>query len=607
MTRSQTLAYRCRFVLLVLGLGSFAAAVWLLFRHPGVEGDSLGMGVGGTPLLIPEVVLDRIGVGYHGYALFFLGLLLLAQWAFLRPRGKWAFRLTGKGRPMRSAVLAAAFMAMLLTVGLLAALLEIPNWWRNLARLYLGGTSAELAGPLVVLGVMVCLWVGWAAVFFVYWRQGDHFTQLERMTRGLIAGSCLELLIAAPVHVWASKRDDCYCTRGSYTGLVFGLTVLVWAFGPGLVLLFFREKYRREKLLTGLCPRCGDELVEPPDGPRFCPRCVKGDLGHAGPSHRAARRRGRLALLVGVLVLFAGLVGVATWAIKRIGPEKDWPPEIENSIGMKLVPIPPGTFTMGSPRGEAGRGSDEEQHEVEITQEFWLGVHEVTQRQFKEVMGYNPSYFSRDGKGKEGVTSDWKPAGGKEKVPADTGNFPVEHVSWEEAKEFCEKLSNRPEEKRGGRKYRLPSEAEWEYSCRGGAPSYQIFHLGNSLSSQQANFDSAHPFDSTPIPRNGGADKATPLHRTCKVGSYEKNRFGLYDMHGNVSEWCEDWYGWDYYGGSPRKDPPGPSDGDLRVFRGGSWLINRSNCRSAHRTRHPPGSRCHYLGFRVALVPSGRK
>src|SRR5262249_2169205 len=155
----------------------------------------------------------------------------------------------------------------------------------------------------------------------------------------------------------------------------------------------------------------------------------------------------------------------------------------------KLVRIPAGKFCMGSPAEETGHNSDEEQHEAEITRPFWLGACEVTQAQFKQVTGYNPSHFSVDGKGKEGTNYAWNPSGGFAKVPVDTRDFPVENVSWDDAVEFCTKLSALPEEKAAGRKYRLPTEAEWEYACRGGASAYHAFHTGDSLSSTQANFD----------------------------------------------------------------------------------------------------------------------
>ncbi len=276
---------------------------------------------------------------------------------------------------------------------------------------------------------------------------------------------------------------------------------------------------------------------------------------------------------------------------------KGWGKQIENSIGMKLVRIPAGKFTMGSPASEKNRGEDEEQHEVEITKEFWLGIHEVTQKQFKAVMGYNPSYFSRDGTGRPGATYLLQPAGGKARVPADTSALPVEHVSWEEADEFCKKLTAKSGER--GRKYRLPSEAEWEYACRGGSPSYQVYHFGNSLSFRKANFDWRHPY-------GGGDKKHDDSNRTCKVGSYEANRLGLHDMHGNIWEWCSDWYDKDYYAKSPREDPPGSLGGSSRVIRGGSWSYVGSGYRSASRNGHPPVIRWAYLGFRVALVPSGK-
>jgi formylglycine-generating enzyme required for sulfatase activity len=192
-----------------------------------------------------------------------------------------------------------------------------------------------------------------------------------------------------------------------------------------------------------------------------------------------------------------------------------------------------------------------------------------------------------------------KPAGANE--AADTSDFPVENVSWQEANEFCRKLTAKDDKKPFGWMYRLPTEAEWEYACRGSPPSSQLYHFGNSISSKQANFNGNHPY--------GGGEKGPDLERTCKVGSYEANRFGLYDMHGNVSEWCSDWYDYHYYRKSPRRDPPGPVKGVVRVVRGGGWGFNGRSCRSACRQWPTQGDRCHFIGFRVALVPfyPGRK
>jgi formylglycine-generating enzyme required for sulfatase activity len=292
--------------------------------------------------------------------------------------------------------------------------------------------------------------------------------------------------------------------------------------------------------------------------------------------------------------------------------------EVVSSIGMRLVKIPRGTFAMGSTadeRKEVLRLIDEgetpewlraegPQHEVEITRDFNLGEKEVTQKQFKEVMGYNPSYFSKDGAGGPGLKygDDHKPAGGKDKVKdvGSTDDFPVENVSWDEAVEFCRRLTerDRKEGKIGrGQEYRLPTEAQWEYACRGGARAYQMFHFGNSLSSTQANFNGEYPY--------GGAAKGPYLARTCDVGGYEKNTWGLCDMYGNVCEWCLDcWYD-DYYAKSPRRDPPGPSTGTWRVIRGGDWGCSGSTCRSARRLGYKPEARHFGIGFRVALVSSG--
>jgi formylglycine-generating enzyme required for sulfatase activity len=294
-----------------------------------------------------------------------------------------------------------------------------------------------------------------------------------------------------------------------------------------------------------------------------------------------ALTRGRLVMLSGLL-LAPGLA-LPAWPTESSG--KRAAPPMENGIGMKLALIPAGKFRMGSPAGEPGRREDERQREVEIAKAFYIGIYEVTQGEFEKVMGFNPSHFSASGKGREGATYEhWgKPGAGKDKVKelVRTRDLPVENVSWAEAVEFCDKLSAMPSEEKAGRKYRLPTEAEWEYACRGAASSYQVFGFANRLSSDQANFRGTGPY--------GGAAKGPWLQRTCKVGSYKPNGYGLYDMHGNVWEWCEDRY----------------AKGDhARVRRGGCWVVPAETCRSATRRRRVPEDRRFDLGFRVVMVPS---
>jgi formylglycine-generating enzyme required for sulfatase activity len=256
-----------------------------------------------------------------------------------------------------------------------------------------------------------------------------------------------------------------------------------------------------------------------------------------------------------------------------VGPDKEdidrnAAKRIDNSIGMRLVRIPAGTFLMGSPSGEPGRYADEHQHRVRITQAFYMGAFTVTQDEYEKLMGDNPSSFAPGGDGKKKVKGE------------STGSFPVESASWQDAKRFCEKLSALPKEKSAGRVYRLPTEAEWEYACR--AETTTAFHFGTSLSSTAANFN---------------------LGRTGPVGSYKPNKFGLYDMHGNVWQWCADWYGERYYRESPEADPRGPDRGEQRVLRGGSWQDYTRDLRAAVRGRQAPDQRSDIIGFRVVWVP----
>ncbi len=260
---------------------------------------------------------------------------------------------------------------------------------------------------------------------------------------------------------------------------------------------------------------------------------------------------------------------------------QDGEPVLTNSLGMKLALIPAGKFQMGSAATEADRDPEEVQHEVVITRPFYLGVYAVTQDQFQKVMGKNPAFFN-EGRG-----------GGPE--------HPVEQVRWAEAAEFCKKLSDLPAEKKAGRAYRLPTEAEWEYACRAGTTT--AFAFGDRLAATQANFNGNFPY--------GGAAKGPYLQKTAKVGSYKPNAWGLYDMHGNVWEWCSDWYDPDYYKNSPREDPTGPPKGVLStgfgndffaVVRGGCWLDEARGCRSAYRFRFQSVEVYRLVGFRAACT-----
>ena len=232
-------------------------------------------------------------------------------------------------------------------------------------------------------------------------------------------------------------------------------------------------------------------------------------------------------------------------------------PESADSIGMKFKLIPAGTFTMGGASGL----DNQTPHEVTLTKPFKMGVHEVTQDQYEQVMGVNPSKY----KG---------------------ANNPVEMVSWEDAVEFCRRLSELPAEKAAGNVYCLPTEAEWEYACRAGTTTKYSFGdddsgLGDYAWHSENSGRTTHP-----------------------VGSKLPNAWGLYDMHGNVWEWCQDRYG-DYPSGSVT-DPSGATSGSLRVYRGGCWYYSAGSCRSAFRDGDSPSFRHYYCGFRVCLSPSGQ-
>jgi sulfatase modifying factor 1 len=250
------------------------------------------------------------------------------------------------------------------------------------------------------------------------------------------------------------------------------------------------------------------------------------------------------------------------------------PIELTSTIGMKLLLIPVGEFQMGSPVGNADGSPNEKMHRVKITKPFYLGSTEVTQGEWKAVMGTEPwrggSYVQ------EGL------------------DYPATYVSWDDTMEFCRKLTeiewtaNRLAVKAS---FTLPTEAQWEYSCRAGTATAFSFSGFSSDLSMYAWYD-----------KNAWDVDEKYAHR---VGQKQENPWGLYDMHGNVFEWCSDWYDndYDYYGESPVNDPPGSTVGSSRVLRGGSWDYPAKGCRSANRRWDLPSSRNYFLGFRVVAIP----
>lgn len=282
------------------------------------------------------------------------------------------------------------------------------------------------------------------------------------------------------------------------------------------------------------------------------------------------------------------------------------PTKRSESIGCSLLRVMPGSFSMGSPPSEPGRQADEGAHRVRITRPFYLGANEVTQDEYDRVMKNNPSHFSLKGLGSDKVKH------------LKTTRYPVESVTWFDAVEFCNRLSaldgfppfyrlsavvrtgnnitSATVQILGRNGYRLPTEAEWEYACRGDTLS--TFHFGPSARSGVFNVKPIM------VVIAYGMEPAWPdLGRTAEVGSYRPNGWGFYDMHGNVAEWCGDWYDANHYAVSSSRDPLGPDKGERRVVRGGSWLTTAPAARSAARTSQRPGDRHYTIGFRVARQP----
>ena len=236
------------------------------------------------------------------------------------------------------------------------------------------------------------------------------------------------------------------------------------------------------------------------------------------------------------------------------------PGEVVTSVlGMKFAWCPPGTFLMGSSTSEEERENNEVQHRVTLTQGFLMGVTPVTQAQWQAVMGSNPSQFNGDDR-------------------------PVENVSWEDCQDYCQKLGVKTD-----KRFRLPTEAEWEYACRAGTTT--PFHFGDTINTDLANYDGTYTY--------GNGVEGPYREQTTPVGSFPANAWGLYDMHGNVWEWCQDRYG--PYPDGDIKDPTGGNTGVARVLRGGSWFGSPDGCRAAYRLKSAPALRYGGYGCRLVL------
>ena len=241
------------------------------------------------------------------------------------------------------------------------------------------------------------------------------------------------------------------------------------------------------------------------------------------------------------------------------------PDKITNDLGMVFQYISPGSFLMGSGSAEPNRHANEIAHKVTLSNGFYLQNTEVTQGQWKKVMGDNPSEFKECGE-----------------------DCPVEKVSWNEVRDFIQKLNK----KRNSGSYRLPTEAEWEYACKAGKDG--PFSFGNCLKTDQANFNGKRPMP--------GCAEGKYRKTTVPVASFPPNEWGLYDMHGNVAEWCQDFYG--KYPSQAVTDPKGPNKGGDYINRGGGWSSQGSNCRCSSRYYNYLEYWDNSVGFRLVYEPS---
>ena len=280
-------------------------------------------------------------------------------------------------------------------------------------------------------------------------------------------------------------------------------------------------------------------------------------------------RRLAIGLSIGAIVLILGAVArpYLAWAADipptELGAAAATQP-VTNSLGMKFVTIPAGEFLMGFAPGEPGYSADQPQRKVRITRAFRMQTTPVTQKQFAVFIKGNTSAYKGD-------------------------NQPVERVSWLEAVQYCKMLSEKE-----GKTYRLPTEAEWEYACRAGTTTW--YYFGNTISTKLANYDGTFVF--------GDSVKSVFRGKTTDVGSFPPNPWGLFDMCGNVWQWCSDWDG-DYPKGDA-VDPTGPADGTQKVMRGGSYNNEPGECRSASRDWYDIDGQRDNRGFRMVMEIEGK-
>jgi len=244
--KTNGLPQRLRLAILLIGMTCLATGLaWLAGGIIIPDADAVNV----VPAWLIYILTGGFDAGDNveiAYTLVFIGLVVIAQWLFLRPRANWRVQLAESGRPMKTAIVTAAFLAMLLTGGLILTLLDVfnPDTATHIFD-QLDGDGEHNSALIGFYLAGLLIWSLWAIIFYIYWRPGVQATRLGRMVATLLAGSILELMVAIGVYAWNPHEEDCWCARGSYTGLVFGATVMIWAFGPGLILLYLKKQ--REK------------------------------------------------------------------------------------------------------------------------------------------------------------------------------------------------------------------------------------------------------------------------------------------------------------------------------------------------------------------------